>query len=461
MLVAHNAPFDISFLRAACAGTGSPWPGAEVVDTVRLARLVLDRGEVRNHKLGTLARYFRSRVVPEHRALGDARATVDVLHGLLERVGNQDIRSLEELRSFTSPVPAPVRRKRHLADGLPHAPGVYLFRDRRDRVLYVGTSVDIRARVASYFTAAERRGRMTEMISLAERVTPVVCATALEARVRELRLIAEHAPPYNRRSRFPDRVPWVKLTVESFPRLSIVREVRHDGSAYIGPFTSRSQAELAVDALHDAFPLRRCHRRLPGTPAADATSCALAEMGRCGAPCVGGTDRAGYAEVVDAVRRAFVEDATTVTTAVLARVESLAGQERFEEAGVHRDRLLAYLAGAARAQRLTPLATAAELVAARRTEPGGWELVLVRHGRLSGTTVSPPGADPQPAMEALRATGEVVAPPPPPMPAAHPEETEEVLRWLERPGIRLVALDGSWWCPITGAAAVRARLDAP
>ena len=82
--------------------------------------------------------------------------------------------------------------------------------------------------------------------------------TALEARVRELRLIAEHAPPYNRRSRLPERAPWVKLTAEPFPRLSVVRQVRADGATYLGPFGCVHTAELAVAALHEAFQLRQC-----------------------------------------------------------------------------------------------------------------------------------------------------------------------------------------------------------
>jgi DNA polymerase-3 subunit epsilon len=98
-------------------------------------------------------------------------------------------------------------------------------------------------------------------------------------------------------------------------------------------------------------------------------------------------------------------------------------------------------------------------VAARRSDAGGWELVLVRHGRLAGTAVSPPGADPRPVIDALRAAGEHVEAAVAPMPAAHPEETEEVLRWLEQPGIRLVDLDGEWAVPLHGAAAARYRLE--
>jgi DNA polymerase-3 subunit epsilon len=113
----------------------------------------------------------------------------------------------------------------------------------------------------------------------------------------------------------------------------------------------------------------------------------------------------------------------------------------------------------ARAQRMAPLATSAEILAARRAPEGGWELVCVRYGRLAGTSVSPRGADPMPYVAALRASAEVVPPPAPPAPAATPEETEKVLRWLESPGVRIVDLDGQWTCPVGGAGAARAELE--
>jgi DNA polymerase III subunit epsilon len=458
VLVAHNAPYDIGFLKAAAERTGHPWPKATVIDTVRLARHIVNKDEAPNRKLGTLARLFGSPTEPDHRALNDARATVHVLHALLGRIGTLGVTTLGELRSYSAKVPESTRRKRTLADHLPNGPGVYLFRDDRGQVLYIGTSVDIRTRVRSYFTAAEQRSRMREMVARAASVSPVPCATALEARVREIRLIAEHSPPYNRRSRNPERAPWVKLTVEAFPRLSVVREVQADGATYSGPFSSREQAELAVAALHETFKLRRCTAKLPRRPQPGASACILAELGRCDAPCIGGVDVPGYQVVVDQVRAAILAEADPVVQANLVRASALSGAQRYEEAAVHRDRLLAYLRGAARSQRLAPISAITHLVAARRRDRGGWELVLVRHGRLAGTSVSPPGANPMPYVDALSQAGEVVLPRPVPLPAAHPEETELVLNWLEQPGTRLVELDGTWAWPISGAAQARSRL---
>lgn len=462
VLVAHNAPFDIGFLKAAAREHGYDWPGNQVVDTVALARRAVTREEVPNHKLSTLAAFFHATVTPEHRALADARATVDVLHAVLARLGPLGITHLEDLATAADPVPPARRRKRHLADGLPDAPGVYQFRGANGEVLYVGTATSIRNRVRSYFTAAEHRRRMNEMVGLAEQVVPIVCGTVLEARVRELRLIAETSPRYNRRSRAPERMPWVRLTAEPYPRLSIVRQVRPEGGprpgvaeAHIGPFGSQASAQAALEALQVTFRLRQCTRRLPRVPGPGASACALAEMGRCGAPCIGGQDEQSYAEVVAQVRRAMLEDPAPVVHAHATRIAALTAAERFEEAAEWRDQLEAFLRGAARAQRSHRIAQHVQLVAARPAEPGGWEVVVVRHGRLCATVTTPPGADPRPAIDALLATAEDASPPTLPASAASPEETDLVLRWLEQPGVRLVEVGEGWACPVRGAEAYR------
>ncbi len=453
VLVAHNAPFDLGFLKAACTGTGRAWPGNRSVDTAVLARRVLTRDEAPNCKLSTLARVLNARTTPNHRALDDAKATVDVLHSLIERLGGLGVHSLDELTTFTRQVSPAQRRKRYLAEPLPHEPGVYIFRDAKGRPLYVGKSRDIRRRVRNYFVSSEPRTRMAEMVALAERVDPIVCSHSLESDVRELRLIAEHKPRYNRRSRFPERATWVKLTIEPFPRLSLVRKTRNDGASYLGPFGSRRAAEAAVEAVHAALPLRQCGGRLPIHPV--GTPCALAEMGRCGAPCSGGETRDSYSVHVDAFRAAVSGDVRPLTAPLLSRIEALSAAGRYEDAAAVRDRLAALIRSCARLQRLSGLVRLQELVAAHPDGSGGWELAVIRSGRLVAAGVAPRGAAPRPYIDALLANAETVLPVEGPLPAASAEESECVLRWLEEPGTRLVEADGAWSCPAFGAGGLR------
>lgn len=457
VLVAHNARFDVGFLRHMAAEQHLDWPDFEVLDTVKLARHVVSRDESPNHKLSSLARVFGADTTPNHRALADARATVDVLHGLLERLGGVGVQTLEELQTYSAKVRAGQRRKRHLADRLPHAPGVYLFTDEASRVLYVGTSRDLRKRVRSYFTASETRSRIGEMVKLATAVRGIECATGLEAQVRELRLIAEHKPHFNRRSKFPEKMKFIKLTREPWPRLTLVNRVLDDDADYLGPFASRKVAESCLDALHETFPIRQCGGRMAKQPSRAA--CVLAELGRCLAPCDGSVDDLTYAAMVRRLRDTLLRDPDEVVDLVNQRMTALAAQERFEEATLHRNRLATFVRTAARTQRLASLTRCPEIVAARReqapsagsTQHARWAVHVVRHGRLAAAGVIPAGMDAMSYVDQLRASAETVTPALGPAPAASAEETEKILAWLELPGVRLVDIVGEWSCPVRGA----------
>ena len=457
VFVAHNAPYDVGFLKAACAAYGHHWPKPVVLDTAALARRVLIAEEVPNRRLATLAAHFGTSARPTHRALDDARATVEVLHALIGRLAGFGVHTLRDTVEFVKAVSPEQRRKRPLADGLPHAPGVYLFRGADGRVLYVGTSGDVATRVRSYFTAAEKRARIREMVAAAEAVEAVECAHALEAQVRELRLIAAHVPPYNRRSRFPHRVWWLKLTDEPYPRLSMVRAPAADAAAYLGPFSSRQQAEAAASGIYDAVPLRQCTLRLSLRRTSPA--CVLAELRRCQAPCQHRVAVESYeAGAAGPVREAFAGDPEPVVAALRRRIDTLAGAHRYEEAARVRGRLAVLLRACIRLQRLRALAGIAELCAARPVD-GGWELAVVRHGRLAGAGHARPDAHPRPVLDQVRAAAETVLPGHGPLPAASAEETGRVLAWLERPETRLVEASGGWASPVRGAARFTGLLD--
>jgi DNA polymerase-3 subunit epsilon len=296
------------------------------------------------------------------------------------------------------------------------------------------------------------------MVNLAASVTGIECATPLEARVRELRLIAAHKPRYNRRSRHPEKMHWLKLTVEPWPRLSLVRQVAEDGADYLGPFGSRRQAEKCLAALYEAFPIRQCSDRLAITPT--RSPCVLAEMGRCLSPCDGSVSMDDYADLVATVRANLLQRADEVVDALSIRMERLAADDRFEEAGVHRDRLAAFVRAASRTQRLGSLSSCSELVAARREDDRRWAVHVVRNGRLAASGVIPADAHAGVWVKQLRDSAETVATGPGPTPAATAEESEQILRWLEQPGVRLVHVEGEWVCPVRGATRHLAVHDA-
>jgi DNA polymerase-3 subunit epsilon len=183
-------------------------------------------------------------------------------------------------------------------------------------------------------------------------------------------------------------------------------------------------------------------------------------MGRCLSPCDGSVDETTYAAVVRQLRDNLLRRPDDVVELIGRRMAALAEGERYEEAGVHRDRLAAFVRAVSRTQRLTALTRIPHLVAARREDDARWAVHVVRHGRLAAAGIIPPGADAHQFVAELVASGETVPGGPGPVPAATAEETERILRWLESPGVRLIELDGEWTCPVGGATRHLALHDA-
>ena len=453
VLVAHNARFDVGFLRAAADRCGIGWRRPQVLCTVQLARRVLSREEAPSVRLAALARLFAVASEPTHRALDDARATVDVLHALIERVGNQGVHTYADLRSYLPDVTPAQRRKRVLAEGLPHRPGVYLFRGPTGEVLYVGTAIDLRRRVSQYFNGSDKRGRVKEMVALAGTVAHVECAHALEAGVRELRMLSAHAPPYNRRSRFPHRWWWIVLSNEAFPRFSAVRTPRHDRA--VGPFRSRADAADTAALLARFTGVRTCTNRLARS-ALHGPACPQHEV----SPCPAARDVVAGQYAAAAGRAAALIDGVdnTALAAAVQQIADLAGRQRYESAARLRDHTVTAVEVLWRGQRLRALATLPELVAAAPDGDGGWQLAVIRYGQLAAAGTARRGVPPMPVVDAIRAGAQVVLQQPAPLGGALVEETALIVRWLAAPGVRIVRVTtggddaAAGWCSLLGSA---------
>ncbi|CAN5770638.1 DEDD exonuclease domain-containing protein [soil metagenome] len=446
VLVAHSARFDVAFLNAALTRHGYPTIDLPVVCTATLARRLV-RDEVPNCRLATLSRHFRTTHEPTHRALPDARATVEVLHALLERAAGMGVATVDELLEMCRRRdPATVTQRHRLADGLPEDTGVYAFRSASGEVLYVGKAVDLRARVRTYFGSDPRR-MVRGLLRETARIDHRLCATEIEAQVRELRAIARWRPRFNRRDKPPARAIWLKLTTERFPRLSIVRTVRDDTATYLGPLRARRDAEQIRDALHDVLALRRCTMRIGARTR--VPPCALAELGRCLAPCTGEVTPATYQTVVDHARAALADGSGAVMPALIDRMAALSDAERYHEARWRRDRLSA-LSDALQRHRTTRSLAAVDLTAWRRVGTADADVIRVTDGRLTGS------ARCERSQVAAVAAG---------LPDIAPHDDDPFLvamergllsRWLTRPTTTLVWVDGSYSEPVAGGLTLHA-----
>jgi len=418
VLVAHNARFDVGFLNAAATDLGYDRIPNRILDTVALARRVV-RSEVRSLRLGSLAAHFRSPTTPDHRALTDARATTHVLHALLERIGTLGVTGLEDLLALPTAKGAPTYHKLKLADGLPRRPGVYLFRDRTGTVTYIGKATNLRSRVRSYFYGDTRR-TVTAMLTELVRIDHIECPTELEASVLELRMIHEHVPRHNRRSKPPKAQHWVRLTDDAFPRLSIARTHRPDDPSALGPFRSRKAAEEVMHALWDATPVRRCS----GAPGSKPGPCRYAQLGVSLCPCDGSLDEVAYVAAIAPLTNA-TEYPDHLLDPLSARMRALAAANRFEEAGWLRDRHRALRAALERRHRWQLLGEAGRVVAERDDTT-----VVVDAGRFVTSWIgdAPLLADP-----------EHHPPSTTPESVALAEELDLVWKFLTDPSTRIVA----------------------
>jgi DNA polymerase III subunit epsilon len=240
VLVAHNARFDIGFLDREVERLTGRRIAAPVVDTVWLARRVL-AGRVARVGLASLAHFFGTSTRPCHRALADAEATAEILLALIGLAQERGASTVAELADLAAPRARRLAGKRSLVAGAPQRPGVYLFRDRNEQVLYVGRARDLRARLRSYFRTERQRPAVEAALGALERVEWRVLGSELEAALEELRLLRELRPPANARSTRPDRHVYLRRRGAGW--------CVTDTPGPHGPLKSRGRARLAARAL--------------------------------------------------------------------------------------------------------------------------------------------------------------------------------------------------------------------
>jgi DNA polymerase III epsilon subunit family exonuclease len=240
VLVAHNAAFDLAFLDRETERLTGRRLAAPVIDTLGLARRLL-AGRAPRASLAALSYFVGTSVRPCHRALPDARATGEVLLHLIGLAQERGARTVADLSELAATRPRRLYSKRALAHGAPTRPGVYLFRDRNDTVLYVGRARDLRARLRSYFRSERQRPAVEAALGAVERIEWRVLGSELEAALEELRLIRELRPAANARASRPNRYVYLRQRGESV--------VVSSRPGPLGPIRSRRRAQLAARAL--------------------------------------------------------------------------------------------------------------------------------------------------------------------------------------------------------------------
>lgn len=216
---------------------------------------------------------------------------------------------------------------------LPDDPGVYIFRDRDDEVIYVGKAISIRKRVASHFS-----GGNAEMTRLIERIEFLVTGNESDALITEQNFVKRYRPRFNIKLRDDKSYPYIAVSLdEDYPRVYFTRERHRSGRAYFGPFSSARRVRDTLDLLGKLFQYRTCEGKEPGRRS--GSPCLDYFIKRCGAPCVGYIDREEYRRNIDAVIDFLSGRYDQIDKGLQAQMESAAANQDFETAAIFRDRL--------------------------------------------------------------------------------------------------------------------------
>ena len=268
----------------------------------------------------------------------------------------------------------------------PERPGVYLMKDARGTVLYVGKAGVLRNRLRSYFgSPANLPNKIRRMLGHLHDFEYIVTDSAAEALILENTLIKRYKPRYNARLKDDKTYPYLKIDLnEEFPRVYITRRVAKDGARYFGPFATASTVRKTMDLVKRLFPYRSCTKNITGN---DPRPCLEYYINRCVAPCTGYASKEDYAKVIGQVVMFMEGDTTAVTDDLKANMERASEALEFERAAVLRDRMKA-VEKVAEEQRIkvdsNPVSDMDVIALAQGTNETWVEVFFIRKGKLIG-----------------------------------------------------------------------------
>ncbi len=269
-----------------------------------------------------------------------------------------------------------------VARGLPTKPGVYLFKDARGVVVYVGKASSLRSRVRSYF-ASDGGPKALQIQRRASDLDYIVTTSEAEALILENTLIKSHKPRLNVRLKDDKTYPYLKIDLqEPWPRVYITRRIDDDGSRYFGPYASASSVRKTLDLLNKLFPYRSCTKEITGT---DPRPCLDFHINRCLGPCIGAVAPDDYRQTIDQVVLFLEGKEDVVIRDIKRRMWEAAGTEEYERAAFYRDQLTAIEKVKEEQQAVSTRRIDEDVIAFARAANEAWaEVFFVRGGRLLG-----------------------------------------------------------------------------
>lgn len=226
------------------------------------------------------------------------------------------------------------------ANSLPLCPGVYIMRDKNQKIIYVGKSRKLKNRVSQYFQHNKKSTKTERMVTAAEDFEYIVCKTEIEALTLENSLIKQHTPKYNIKLKDAKSYPYIKITDEEYPRILFTRTRSSDKAKYYGPFSGSAIAYSILDILHKSLGIPNCKRRFPQDIGKERP-CIYYQMKQCCGLCTGGVTKEEYASLISCAADVLKGNIGSATRILEAQMLSLAEKESFEAAAKCRDTIRA------------------------------------------------------------------------------------------------------------------------
>lgn len=393
LIVGYNVGFDLGFINAELKRAGAMSLLNDSLDLLPLASQLLTG--IRRPGLDGLCRALDIEQRERHRAMADAEATALVLGKMLDVAQERGLNSIEALqRAAAVYVPTPKRREsvgrgravldRSHLDGVPASPGVYLMRDARDRVIYVGKAKNLRNRLASYYSQPLGYTRkMDGLLESIQRIETIQTGSELEALLLESQLILRFQPQFNRQLRNTESYRYIKIDISNpWPRVTLTRGRNPDDAIYFGPFRVARAAKAAVELVNDTFKLRTCPRSFKNSRSY-GKPCLQLSLGKCPGPCVGAADRDEYRRTIHDVIGFLRGEQNDAIELIQRQLAEAAEHLDFERAARLRDRMRRVRQLILSQQILDDAAGRGNLVIITpAVDPTARELLLVIRGRL-------------------------------------------------------------------------------
>ncbi|MFA7287859.1 MAG: exonuclease domain-containing protein [Melioribacteraceae bacterium] len=382
IVVAHNAPFDMSFLKEEYKRSSEEVPENPSICTVRLAKKLVP--EIKPKSLGNLTRTMKILHKSTHRALGDAHATAKLFLKFIDKYCEiYDSGSVKNLFDYQFPDSKRIidnKILKKISDEkreIPKNSGVYLFKDAKGKIVYIGKAKSLKSRVTGYFTSSSN-SKQKKITKRASTIDFLSTNSELSALILESELIKENKPVFNKLLKKYSNTYFIKISERPYSKVEIKTKFEMDGGDYYGPFSSRDSVNQLFELLNKNFMLRECTEK----EFSKGKHCFLYEVKKCIGPCVKNYSHEDYETELEHLSDFLKGNEQTVLDRMLKKMRMLSDNKKYEDAAKMRDEINFLLNNLHRLVSIKEPINQANLLIEIKREIGS-DFILMKDGKVA------------------------------------------------------------------------------